>query len=141
MDAIFIGIKGTVVAIDRETGRTLWSTELKGADFVNVTLQDGALFAACRGRLYRLDSSSASCSGATNYRVSAMASSALRARHRCLHLRKRGGGNSRQRPPRQGHEIERRESVLGVLKGSRFRWRTSADSELLEPRTIRTREL
>jgi outer membrane protein assembly factor BamB len=58
MDAIFIGIKGAVVAIDRETGRTLWSTELKGADFVNVTLQDGALFAACRGRLYRLDSSS-----------------------------------------------------------------------------------
>jgi outer membrane protein assembly factor BamB len=57
MDSIFIGIKGTVVAVDRETCRTLWKTDLKGADVVNVTLQDGDLFAACRGRLYRLDSS------------------------------------------------------------------------------------
>jgi putative pyrroloquinoline-quinone binding quinoprotein len=55
MDTIFVGIKGTVVAIDRSTGKTLWKTDLKGADFVNVTLQDGDLLAACRGRLYRLD--------------------------------------------------------------------------------------
>ena len=41
MDTIFVGIKGTVVAIDRSTGKTLWKTDLKGADFVNVTLQDG----------------------------------------------------------------------------------------------------
>jgi hypothetical protein len=55
MDRVFVGLKGTVVAIDRATGKTLWSTELKGSDFVNVMLQDGDLFAACRGRLYRLD--------------------------------------------------------------------------------------
>lgn len=54
-DTIFAGIKGTVLAIDRATGVTRWSTGLKGADFVNVTLQDGNVFAACRGRLYRLD--------------------------------------------------------------------------------------
>jgi len=52
---IFAGIRGTVVAIDRESGDIRWSTDLKGADFVNVTLQDGDLFAASKGRLYRLD--------------------------------------------------------------------------------------
>ena len=52
---IFVGIKGTVVAIDRDTGGILWSTDLKGSDFVNVALQDGDLFAASKGRLYRLD--------------------------------------------------------------------------------------
>src|SRR5262245_52780577 len=56
-ETIFVGIKGTVAAIDRTSGETLWSTNLKGSDFVNVTLQDGDLFAACRGRLYRLDPS------------------------------------------------------------------------------------
>ena len=54
-ETIYVGIKGTVVAIDRTTGETRWSTELKGSDFVNVTLQSGDLFASCRGRLYRLD--------------------------------------------------------------------------------------
>lgn len=52
---VFVGIRGTVLAIDRSNGDTLWQTDLKGTDFVNVFLQDGDLFAACRGRLYRLD--------------------------------------------------------------------------------------
>jgi outer membrane protein assembly factor BamB len=54
-DALFIGIRGTVLALDRATGATLWSTHLVGSDFVNVTLQDGDVYAATRGRLYRLD--------------------------------------------------------------------------------------
>ena len=54
-DTIFIGIRGTVLAIDRASGDTRWSTSLKGADFVNVALQDGDLFASSNGRLYRLD--------------------------------------------------------------------------------------
>jgi len=52
---IFIGTKGTVVAIDRETGEVRWESELKGSDFVNVVLQDGELYASSKGRLYRLD--------------------------------------------------------------------------------------
>jgi outer membrane protein assembly factor BamB len=56
-DLIFVGIKGTVLALDRSTGEIKWSTSLRGSDFVNVVLQDGDLFAACRGRLYRLDPS------------------------------------------------------------------------------------
>ena len=54
---VVIGIKGTVLAVDRETGETLWSTDLKGSDFVNVTLDEGDVFAASKGRLYRLDAS------------------------------------------------------------------------------------
>ena len=54
-NTIVVGIKGTVIAIDRDTGKTLWNTELKGSEFVNVTLERGDVFAASRGRLYRLD--------------------------------------------------------------------------------------
>jgi outer membrane protein assembly factor BamB len=54
-DTVFVGLKGTVLAIDRTSGQTQWSTELKGSDFVNVSVVDGDLYAACRGRIYRLD--------------------------------------------------------------------------------------
>jgi hypothetical protein len=54
---IVVGIKGTVLAVDRETGTTLWTTELKGSEFVNLTLEGGDVFAASKGRLYRLDAS------------------------------------------------------------------------------------
>lgn len=56
--ALYVGIRGVVVAIDRATGHELWRTSVKGADFVNVAVQDGDLFAAARGELYRLDPSS-----------------------------------------------------------------------------------
>jgi|SRR4029453_5220924 outer membrane protein assembly factor BamB len=52
---VFVGVRGTVLAIDRSSGETLWSTDLKGSDFVDVMLVDGDLFAASKGRLYRLD--------------------------------------------------------------------------------------
>jgi outer membrane protein assembly factor BamB len=54
-NTIFVGVKGTVLAIDRVTGATGWQTRLKGGDFVNVVLQDGDLYAATKGRLFRLD--------------------------------------------------------------------------------------
>ena len=54
-NTVVVGIHGTVVAVDRDTGRTLWSTGLKGTEFVNVALERGDVFAASRGRLYRLD--------------------------------------------------------------------------------------
>ena len=55
MSALIIGLRGTVVAVDRTTGETLWSTSLKGSDFVSVAVEEGAVFAATRGRVYRLD--------------------------------------------------------------------------------------
>ena len=52
---IFIGIKGSVVALNRATGQQVWATHLKGSDFVNVILQDGAVLASCYGEIYCLD--------------------------------------------------------------------------------------
>ena len=52
---IFIGIKGSVVALNRAMGQQLWATRLKGSDFVNVVLQDGAVLASCCGEIFCLD--------------------------------------------------------------------------------------
>ena len=35
-DPIYIGLKGAVLALDRDSGQIVWRTELKGRDFVNV---------------------------------------------------------------------------------------------------------
>jgi outer membrane protein assembly factor BamB len=53
--AIFIGIKGSVIAIDRATGQSLWETPLKGSDFVNVILDEDRVLAATKGELFCLD--------------------------------------------------------------------------------------
>jgi outer membrane protein assembly factor BamB len=52
---LFIGIKGSAIALDRATGEVAWSTPLKGSDFVNVALLDGDLYATARGEVYCLD--------------------------------------------------------------------------------------
>ena len=49
LDLIFIGIKGSVVALNRGTGEQVWATHLKGADFVNV-LQESYLHGTTWGR-------------------------------------------------------------------------------------------
>jgi outer membrane protein assembly factor BamB len=55
MANLFIGIKGTAIAIDRATGKEVWATHLKGGDFVNLVLDGDELFAGSRGQIYRLD--------------------------------------------------------------------------------------
>ena len=54
-DLIFIGIKGSVVALYRNTGEQAWATHLKGMDFVNLVLEDDKLLATCAGELFCLD--------------------------------------------------------------------------------------
>jgi outer membrane protein assembly factor BamB len=54
-DFVFIGINGSVVALNRATGQQLWVTRLKGRTFVNVVLQDGAVVASCSGEIFCLD--------------------------------------------------------------------------------------
>jgi outer membrane protein assembly factor BamB len=54
-DFVFIGIKGSVVALNRATGQQVWATHLKGSDFVNVLLEDGAVLASCCGEFFCLD--------------------------------------------------------------------------------------
>ncbi len=52
---VFVGIYGSVAALDRSTGVLIWSTALKGSDFVNVFLVDDDLYAATKGEFYALD--------------------------------------------------------------------------------------
>ena len=57
MNALFIGIKGSVLAVDRATGDTMWSTHLKGSSFVTVAVEDGSVYAGTHGHLFCLDPS------------------------------------------------------------------------------------
>ena len=52
---VFIGMKGTVLGLDRATGREIWRTPVKGRDFVNLVLDDGVLYATARGEVFCLD--------------------------------------------------------------------------------------
>ncbi len=54
-DLVFIGIKGSVVALNRATGEQVWATHLKGWDFVNVVLEDRRLLATTHGEVFCLD--------------------------------------------------------------------------------------
>ena len=52
---IFLGVKGSVIALNRATGRRLWATSLVGADSVNVALDGDHLYATTRGEIFCLD--------------------------------------------------------------------------------------
>jgi len=54
-DLIFIGIRGSVIALDRATGQPACTTRLKGYDFVNLVLEDDVLFAAAHGEIFCLE--------------------------------------------------------------------------------------
>lgn len=54
-DLIFVGIKGSVIALNRSTGQQVWATHLKGGDFVNAVIQEGKIIATCCGEIFCLD--------------------------------------------------------------------------------------
>jgi outer membrane protein assembly factor BamB len=54
-DYVYIGIKGTVLALDRTTGAERWRTSLRGSDFVNVVVDGDTVYAATKGELTCLD--------------------------------------------------------------------------------------
>ena len=54
-DLVYVGIGGSVVALNRATGERVWSTHLKGRNFVNVLLEDGKILATCGGEIFCLD--------------------------------------------------------------------------------------
>jgi outer membrane protein assembly factor BamB len=51
---VFIGIKGRVVALDRDSGTETWRSQL-GTDYVSVLWDGSALFAVASGEIWRLD--------------------------------------------------------------------------------------
>ena len=56
MEKLFIGIKGHVICLDKETGRSIWTTKLKSlTDVTNVHFEGESVFAYARGHLYCLD--------------------------------------------------------------------------------------
>lgn len=52
---LHIGVRGTVLALDRRTGGEVWRVPLKGYDFVNLIKEGGQLLAATRGEIFCLD--------------------------------------------------------------------------------------
>ena len=54
-ELIFIGIKGSVVALNRATGDQVWVAELRGSDFVNVAVEGGRIIAMTHGEVYCLN--------------------------------------------------------------------------------------
>jgi len=54
-ELVFVGIKGSVIALDRATGEQVWATRLKRYDFVNLIVEDGQIIASCSGEVFCLD--------------------------------------------------------------------------------------
>ena len=52
---IYLGIKGSVIALNSATGREIWAKKLTGSEFVNVVLNGSDLLAATHGEVFCLD--------------------------------------------------------------------------------------
>ena len=52
---IYLGIKGSVIALNVENGQQLWATTLKGSEFVNVVFERSNVYATTRGEIFCLD--------------------------------------------------------------------------------------
>jgi outer membrane protein assembly factor BamB len=52
---IYLGIRGSVIALNSANGLQVWAKELKGSDFVNVVLDGGRLYATTHGEAFCLD--------------------------------------------------------------------------------------
>ena len=54
-EMVYIGIRGSVVALNRATGTQVWATKLKGTDFVNVVVDGEIVIASTYGAIFCLD--------------------------------------------------------------------------------------
>jgi outer membrane protein assembly factor BamB len=54
-DLVFVGIKGTAIALDRGTGQIVWETHLEGSGFVHLVLEKENLYATTQGEVFCLD--------------------------------------------------------------------------------------
>ena len=55
LNLVFVGLKGSVAALDRSTGTRVWVTKLKGGDFVNVLQAEDEIYATTKGEVFCLD--------------------------------------------------------------------------------------
>jgi outer membrane protein assembly factor BamB len=54
-DLVLLGIRGSIVAMDRKSGQRAWETSLKGAGFVTVLLDGDQVFAGTHGEIFCLE--------------------------------------------------------------------------------------
>jgi len=51
-NTLYLGIKGSVVALNKETGKQIWKTHLKGSQYVTITQDEEHVFAHTNGELF-----------------------------------------------------------------------------------------
>ena len=56
LNYVFLGVHGSVVALDETTGAQVWATKLKSWDFVNLIWTENELYATTKGEIFCLDS-------------------------------------------------------------------------------------
>ena len=54
-NGVYVGLNGTVVALDRNSGNEVWRTNLGVQGFVNVVLDGDRLLATARGEVFCLE--------------------------------------------------------------------------------------
>lgn len=54
-DLVFLGINGSVVSIEKATGRRIWAKKLKGSDYVSVLVDGNRVLAGAQGEIFCLD--------------------------------------------------------------------------------------
>jgi outer membrane protein assembly factor BamB len=54
-EMVYIGIKGTVVALDSMTGDEVWRRDLLGSSFVTVAQDEANVYAAANGEIFCMD--------------------------------------------------------------------------------------
>ena len=54
-EIVYLGVKGSVVAIDKKSGSEHWRTHLKGSGFTTVLVDDDIIIAHTSGHLYGID--------------------------------------------------------------------------------------
>ena len=54
-DFVFLGICGSVVALDKKTGAHVWETKLKGDSFVTLLVDNSQILAGAQGEVFCLD--------------------------------------------------------------------------------------
>ncbi len=52
---VYLGVKGSVVAIDKTTGHEKWRTHLRGSGFVTTLVDTDIILAHTNGHLYGVD--------------------------------------------------------------------------------------
>jgi outer membrane protein assembly factor BamB len=54
-ELIYLGIRGSVVAMERQSGRRVWETKLKGGAFVTLLVDRDRVLAGTQGEFFCLD--------------------------------------------------------------------------------------